>query len=48
LIRSSVGSFMADVIGDDPDVIGSGPTAPDASTFTTAREILRKYGVIPR
>ena len=25
--------ILSDVVGDDPDVIGSGPTAPDASTF---------------
>ncbi len=37
--------LLSDVIGDDLDVIGSGPTAPDASTFTTAIEILEKYGI---
>jgi hydroxypyruvate reductase len=37
--------LLSDVIGDDLDVIGSGPTAPDASTFRTAREILDKYGI---
>jgi hydroxypyruvate reductase len=26
--------LLSDVVGDDLDVIGSGPTAPDASTFT--------------
>jgi glycerate 2-kinase len=31
------------VIGDDLDVIGSGPTAPDASTFTAAWAVLEKY-----
>ncbi len=36
--------LLSDVIGDDLDVIGSGPTAPDASTFATARAILEKYG----
>ena len=37
--------LLSDVIGDDLDVIGSGPTAPDASTFAGAREILAKYGI---
>jgi glycerate 2-kinase len=37
--------LLSDVIGDDPDVIGSGPTAPDASTFADALAVLRKYGI---
>ncbi len=37
--------LLSDVIGDDPDVIGSGPTAADASTFAGALGILRKYGI---
>jgi len=37
--------LLSDVIGDDLDVIGSGPTAPDASTFGRVREILDKYGI---
>jgi len=37
--------LLSDVIGDDLDVIASGPTAPDASSFGRAREILRKYGI---
>jgi glycerate 2-kinase len=40
--------LLSDVIGDDPDVIGSGPTAPDASTFRTAKSILEKYGILDR
>ena len=40
-----VALLLSDVIGDDLDVIGSGPTAPDASTFGGAREILTKYGI---
>jgi hydroxypyruvate reductase len=35
--------MLSDVIGDDLDVIGSGPTAPDASTFTRVKGILDKY-----
>ncbi len=37
--------LLSDVIGDDIDVIGSGPTAPDASTFALARAILEKYAI---
>ena len=40
--------LLSDVIGDDLDVIGSGPTAPDASTFALARTILEKYGIFQR
>jgi glycerate 2-kinase len=40
--------LLSDVIGDDLDVIGSGPTAPDASTFAMARAILEKYGIFQR
>lgn len=40
--------LLSDVIGDDLDVIGSGPTAPDASTFGLARAILEKYGIFER
>jgi hydroxypyruvate reductase len=35
--------ILSDVVGDDPDVIGSGPTAPDSSTFETAFAVLEKY-----
>jgi hydroxypyruvate reductase len=31
---------ISDVPGDDPSVIGSGPTVPDASTLADAREII--------
>ncbi len=37
--------LLSDVIGDNLDVIGSGPTAPDQSTFADAIQILRKYGI---
>ncbi|HUA60012.1 MAG TPA: glycerate kinase [Verrucomicrobiae bacterium] len=37
--------LLSDVIGDDLDVIGSGPTAPDVSTFADVRAILYRYGV---
>jgi hydroxypyruvate reductase len=37
--------LLSDVIGDSLDVIGSGPTVADASTFAEAQAILRKYGI---
>jgi glycerate 2-kinase len=37
--------ILSDVIGDDLDVIGSGPTVPDRSTFAEARAIFEKYGI---
>jgi hydroxypyruvate reductase len=40
--------LLSDVIGDDLDVIGSGPTAPDASTFGAAAAILERYGILDR
>jgi glycerate 2-kinase len=40
-----VSLILSDVVGDDLDVIGSGPTAPDASTFATALDVLDKYGL---
>ena len=35
--------MLSDVIGDPLDVIGSGPTAPDASTFHSAWSVIEKY-----
>lgn len=40
--------ILSDVVGDDLDVIGSGPTAPDSSTFQTAMAVLDKYGLRKR
>lgn len=37
--------IVSDVVGDDLDVIGSGPTAPDPSTFASALEVIRTYGL---
>jgi glycerate 2-kinase len=34
---------ISDVPGDEPAVIGSGPTVPDPSTLAQAREILTRY-----
>ncbi len=35
--------ILSDVIGDDLDVIGSGPAVPDRSTAMDARAVLHKY-----
>ena len=37
--------LVSDVIGDNLDVIGSGPAAPDPSTFADAAEVLDRYGI---
>lgn len=37
--------LLSDVVGDPLDVIGSGPTAPDPSTFVTAWTVIEKYGL---
>ena len=42
---SVIALILSDVIGDDLDVIGSGPTVPDRSTFEQARAIVEKYGL---
>ena len=38
---------ISDVPGDDPSVIGSGPTVPDASTLADARAILAEHQLLP-
>ncbi|MDR3531942.1 MAG: glycerate kinase [Rhodopila sp.] len=38
---------ISDVPGDDPAVIGSGPTVPDATTFAQARALIARYGITP-
>ena len=35
---------VSDVIGDDLSSIGSGPTAPDPTTFRDALDVLERYG----
>lgn len=39
---------LSDVVGDDPGIIGSGPTAPDNSTFADAFAVLEKYEIRDR
>jgi glycerate 2-kinase len=43
-----VSLILSDVVGDNLDVIGSGPTAPDESTFATALAVLDKYSLRDR
>ena len=38
---------ISDVPGDDPGVIGSGPTVGEGSTAADARAILRRWGIAP-
>jgi hydroxypyruvate reductase len=42
-----VSLLISDVPGDDPAVIGSGPTVPDPSTFADALAILGQYAIEP-
>lgn len=37
--------ILSDVVGDDPAVIASGPTAPDSSTFRDCLNILDRYEI---
>src|SRR5438128_2532581 len=40
-----VSLLISDVPGDDPSVIGSGPTVGDPSTFADARAVLARYAL---
>ncbi len=37
--------ILSDVMGDPIDMIASGPTAPDPSTFQESLDIIRKYNL---
>jgi glycerate 2-kinase len=41
-----VSLILSDVIGDPLDVIASGPTAPDSSTYRLALDVLKKYDLL--
>lgn len=43
-----VSLIVSDVVGDPLDVIASGPTAPDPTTFADALEALRRRGLLSR
>lgn len=50
LLRQAAGRpmqtlLLSDVIGDDPSVIGSGPSVPDPTTYAEALAVLERYGV---
>jgi len=40
-----VSLMLSDVVGDDLDVIASGPTVPDSSTFQDCMDIINKYNI---
>ena len=40
-----VSLILSDVIGDPLDIIASGPTAPDTSSFSDAKTVLERYGL---
>jgi hydroxypyruvate reductase len=40
--------MLSDVIGDNLEAIGSGPSVPDPTTFAVADAIIRKYGLADR
>src|SRR5271157_5059758 len=40
-----VSLIISDVPGDNPSVIASGPTVPDASTLAEARAVLKRYAI---
>jgi len=41
-----IGFILSDVVGNQLDVIGSGPTVSDPSTFEEAWDILKKYDLL--
>lgn len=41
-----VSLILSDVIGDKLDVIASGPTSPDTSTFSDALKVMEKYSLL--
>ena len=40
--------ILSDVVGNPLDVIASGPTAPDSTSFADALEVLRRHGLLNR
>src|SRR5204862_2361927 len=46
--RALFSLIISDVVGDPLDVIASGPTAADPSTFADALSILERFDLVPR
>ncbi len=44
----AVSLILSDVLGNRLDIIASGPTAPDPTTFSDALSVLAKYGLVKR
>jgi hydroxypyruvate reductase/glycerate 2-kinase len=42
---TGISIYLSDVIGDPPDIVASGPMAPDNSTFGDASRVLEKYNL---
>ena len=40
--------ILSDVVGDPLDVIASGPTVPDPTTYNDSLKILERYGIVER
>ncbi|MDI6687750.1 MAG: glycerate kinase, partial [Desulfobacterales bacterium] len=45
---SLVSLILSDVVGDNPDVIASGPTVPDSSGFDDCMKIIDKYNILKK
>jgi glycerate 2-kinase len=43
---SLISLILSDVVGNIPDVIASGPTTPDPTTFQEAYDVLNKYDLL--
>lgn len=43
-----VSLILSDVVGDDPGVIASGPTAADPTTYADAWSVLERFGLLDR
>ncbi len=43
-----VSLILSDVVGDDLDVIASGPTVPDAATYSDCMGVIDRYGIAQR
>ncbi len=43
--RPVVTLILSDVIGDDPSVIGSGPTVPDLTSYADAQAVIKRAGI---